>query len=59
MAFSVESAAFADAFVLQYPVDLVILDVMDRTVLQYYIEGCNIEEIAVRSFISFNTVKKT
>lgn len=31
---------------------------MERTVLQYYIEGCNIEEIAVRSFISVNTVKK-
>lgn len=31
---------------------------MERTVLQYYIEGCSVEEVAARSFISVNTVKK-
>lgn len=31
---------------------------MERTVLQYYIEGCSMEEVAARSFISVNTVKK-
>lgn len=31
---------------------------MERTVLQYYIDGCDIEEIAARAFISVNTVKK-
>lgn len=31
---------------------------MERTVLQYYIDGYGIEEIAVKAFISVNTVKK-
>ena len=31
---------------------------MERTVLQYYIDGCDIDEIAARAFISVNTVKK-
>lgn len=31
---------------------------MERTVLQYYIEGCSIEEVAARAYISINTVKK-
>ena len=31
---------------------------MERTVLQYYIDGCSIEEVAARAFISVNTVKK-
>lgn len=31
---------------------------MERTVLQYYIDGCSIEEVAAKSFISVNTVKK-
>ena len=31
---------------------------MERTVLQYYIDGYKIEEIAARAFISVNTAKK-
>lgn len=31
---------------------------MERTVLQYYIDGYGIEEIAAKAFISVNTVKK-
>ena len=31
---------------------------MERTVLQFYIDGYTIEEVAVRAFISVNTVKK-
>ncbi len=31
---------------------------MERTVLQYYIDGCSIEEVAARAYISVNTVKK-
>ena len=31
---------------------------MERTVLQYYIDGCSIEDVADKSFISINTVKK-
>lgn len=31
---------------------------MERTVLQYYIDGYKIEEIAARAFISINTAKK-
>ena len=31
---------------------------MERTVLQYYIEDCSIEEVAARAFISVNTAKK-
>ncbi|MGN0372753.1 MAG: helix-turn-helix transcriptional regulator [Enterocloster sp.] len=30
----------------------------ERTVLQYFIEGCTIEEIASKTFISVNTAKK-
>ncbi|MGN1196287.1 MAG: LuxR C-terminal-related transcriptional regulator [Acetatifactor sp.] len=31
---------------------------MERTVLQYYIEGCEISEVAKRAVISINTAKK-
>ena len=31
---------------------------MERTVLQFYIDGYTIEEVAARAFISVNTVKK-
>lgn len=31
---------------------------MERTVLQYYIEGCDINEVSQRTFISINTAKK-
>ena len=31
---------------------------MERTVLQYYIEGCSMDDIAEKSFISISTVKK-
>ena len=31
---------------------------MEKTVLQYYIDGCSIEEVAAQAFISINTVKK-
>ncbi len=30
----------------------------ERTVLQYYIDGCSLEEIAEKSYISINTAKK-
>ena len=31
---------------------------MERTVLQYYIDGCSLEEIAARAYISVATAKK-
>ena len=31
---------------------------MERTVLQYYIEGCSMDDIAEKSFISISKVKK-
>lgn len=31
---------------------------MERTVLQYYIDGCSLEEVAARAYISVSTAKK-
>lgn len=31
---------------------------MERTVLQYYIDGCSLEEVAARAYISVATAKK-
>ena len=31
---------------------------MERTVLQYYIDGCSLEEVAARAYISISTAKK-
>lgn len=31
---------------------------MERTILQYYIEGCSMEDVAEKAYISINTVKK-
>lgn len=31
---------------------------MERAVLQYYIDGCSLEEVAARAYISVSTAKK-
>ena len=31
---------------------------MERTVLQYYIDGCSLEEVAARAYISVSTAKR-
>ena len=31
---------------------------MERTVVQYYIDGCSLEEVAARAYISVSTAKK-
>lgn len=42
----------------EFKVRVQTLTQMERTVLQYYIDGCSMEDIAEKSFISISTVKK-
>ncbi|SFQ15529.1 regulatory protein, luxR family [Oscillibacter sp. PC13] len=47
-----------EAFFSEFTCRVEQLTPMERTVLQYYIDGCEIGEIAQRAFISINTAKK-
>lgn len=47
-----------EAFLTDFREGVGTLTPMERTVLQYYIDGYGIEEIAAEAFISIYTVKK-
>lgn len=47
-----------EAFLTDFHTRVLTLTPMERTVLQYYIDGYGTDEIAAKAFISVNTVKK-
>lgn len=47
-----------ESFLTDFSEKVQALTPMERTVLQYYIDGYGIEEIAAEAFISIYTVKK-